>query len=68
MNGPVSWFWRIRINTLAVGPVYLHVVVPGTLDNEPLQVVMVGEVGQLQQPGHGQGLVHLGNLTHRTHK
>ena len=46
----------------------LHIVVPGTLHDEPLQMVMVGEGGQLDQPGHGQGLVHLGHLQQSTTK
>ena len=46
---------------------YLHVIVSSTLYDEPLKVVMVGEGGQLQQPRHGQGLVHLGYLPHHNY-
>ena len=40
----------------------LHIVIPSTLDNDPLHVVGSGEAGELQQPLQGQALVHLGNL------
>ncbi len=41
---------------------HLHIVIPSTLDNDPLHVVGSGEAGELQQPLQGQALVHLRNL------
>ena len=41
---------------------YLHVIVPGALHHQPLQVVVGGELGQGQQPLHADRLVHLGHL------
>merc|ERR1719317_1457842 len=40
----------------------LHVIVPGTLYNQPLHVVVGGELGQRQQALHRDRLVHLSNL------
>ena len=38
---------------------YLHVIVPGTLHNQSLQLVMAGEPGQAQQSLHAHRLIHL---------
>ena len=39
-----------------------------TLYNEPLHVVVGGELGQGQQALHGDGLVDLGHLLEEPHK
>ena len=46
----------------------LNVIVPSTLYNEPLHVVVGGELGQGQQALHGDGLVDLGHLLEDPHK
>ena len=46
----------------------LNAIVPCTLHNEPLYVVVGGELGQGQQALHGDGLVDLGHLLEDPHK
>ena len=46
----------------------LHVIGPGTLHNQPLHLVVGGELGQGQQALHGDGLVDLGHLLEEPHK
>ena len=41
---------------------HLHIVVPGTLHNKALHVLVGGEGGELEEPGDGQCLVYLGYL------